>query len=116
MRPESAHDACAQPSQARVRLALTESEAAKIGLLDRWIAARKRKTKRDARKVGVSMKLQAVLDQLETIARTEHWSQRKLAAKAGLPESTLRKIKRGQTDPRDYLPKLQSAVARLQSN
>ena len=111
MTPETAHDACAQPSRERVRLFLTESEAAKAGLLDRWKAARKRKLARESRKVTISTQFQRTLDQLEAIAQSNHWSHRKLAAKIGLPESTLRKLKRERLTY--YLPRLESAAARL---
>lgn len=113
MARRTAHDACAQPSRRSVRLSITESQAAKIGLSARWQAAWDRKLRRDSQKAIVSHRLQDALNQLDAIAESEEWSQRKLAAKVGLPESTLRKIKSGRADSAIWLPRIQAAASKL---
>lgn len=117
MSRKNARGVVAQPSRRSVRLCITESEAAKIGILDRWQAAWQRKAGRAAQKQAVSNRLQNVLKQLSELAQVEKWSQRKLAAKIGLPESTLRDLRKGQSaEPAAMIPKLESALARLTAN
>ena len=47
-------------------------------------------------------------------AESEQWSQRKLAGKIGIPETTFRRLRAQQVDPFAWLPKIEAAVARCQ--
>lgn len=80
----------------------------------RHIAIHQEFNSRQQTKVTISNRLQRMLDQLKDIAETNHWSQRKLADKVGISDRTLRRLKNGQSEPAEYLPKLESAVTRLQ--
>ncbi|NOS70065.1 MAG: hypothetical protein HOP33_09050 [Verrucomicrobia bacterium] len=71
--------------------------------------------KRESRKVIISTKLQDALNQLQSIADSHHFSQRKFAAKTGISAATFRRLKQGAASAEVWLPKLQSAAARLQT-
>lgn len=111
---KNAREAVAQPSRRSLRLCVTESEAAKIGILDRWQAAWQRKASRAAQKQAVARQLQDALMNLSALASAKDWSQRKLAAKISLPESTLRDLRNGRSsNPAAMIHKLESAFVRL---
>jgi len=117
---ETAPNPVAQPQRATVRLPITESEAAKLGILDHWEAARKRQAFRAARKArqleqrnNAARELQQSVLRLFHYAQTEEWGQRKLAAQIGIPQTTLRRIRAMQVDPLVWLPKVRTAAAKL---
>ena len=110
---KNAHNASCAGLRARIRHALDFDRVPKIRFVDRQIAIHQEHHSRQQSRVVISNKLQAVLNQIETIAKSEHWSQRELASKLGLPESTLRKIKRAPAMPEVWVPKLQAAASRL---
>jgi len=64
----------------------------------------------------VRARIQDALSALQNIATSQEWSQRKLAEKIGIKESTLRKIKCGRADVFTWLPKLEAAITRLTSS
>ena len=103
----------AQPSVARVTFRLTESEAAKFGLLGRWQAAFKRRKERELRKAQTQTLLAACVHQLLAKAQREEWSQRQLAGKIAIPETTFRRIRAQRVDPFVWLPKLEAALKLL---
>lgn len=103
----------AQPQQARVSFQFTESEAAKCGLLARWQSAIRRREARAAKKHLALTVLTDSVSSLFARAETEGWSQRRLAARLAIPETTLRRIRDRQVNPLTWLPKLQAAQRRL---
>ena len=113
---QSAPNAVAQPLRARIRLALDVSRVPESGFVAGQIAIHQEFESRQQTKVTIANTFQRTLDQLKAIAESNHWSQRKLATKIGIPETTLRRLKKGDAEPAEYLPKLQSAAARLQAN
>lgn len=111
--PATAQSAIARPSALTVTFRLTESEAEKYGLGNRWRAAMKKREKRQSKKQVAFLTLNATLLRLLDHAQVEQWSRRKLAAKIGIPETTLRWIQRGQADPLVWSAKLQAALDKL---
>jgi len=111
--PATAPKPVAQPQRARVTFRLTEPEAAKCGLLDRWRTAMVRRQHRAARKQHAQAQLAEAVSGLVARATAEHWSQRQLAAKMLIPETTFRRIRNQQVDPLLWLPKVAAAVAKL---
>lgn len=109
----TAPNAVARPSGARVALKITESEAARCGLLDRWQAAMQRRRKREQKIKQVLALLNGFISRLLAKAKTEEWSQRELAAKIGIPETTFRRIRGHAVNPLVWLPKIEAAAARL---
>ena len=109
----TAPNAVAQTGEPLVAFRLTQSEAAKHGLLERWQAAMKRRAKRTQKKQTAFLRLNESLVKLLARAETEEWSQRKLAEKIGIPETTFRRIRANQVNPFVWLPKIESAAFRL---
>lgn len=100
--------------RAGIRHALDFSRVPKSGFVEQQIARHREFHSRQESKAEVQSRLQSALDQLRTIASSQEWSQRELAGKLGIRESTFRFIKRGLADPDFWLPRLEAAVARLQ--
>jgi DNA-binding XRE family transcriptional regulator len=102
---------------ARVAFLLTESEAAKCGLLERWQAAvwrrEQRKQKQKQAKRVAFLTLNENISRLLTKADQEEWSQRKLAGLIGIAPRTFRRIRSNQVNPFIWLPKIESAAFRL---
>jgi ribosome-binding protein aMBF1 (putative translation factor) len=109
----TAANALPRPLEARARLAITESEAAKIGILDRWRAAMDRRQERQAKKITTTTHLNDCLADLLRKAQAEGWSQRQLALKIEIPDRTFRRIRKQQIDASVWLPKLTAALERL---
>jgi ribosome-binding protein aMBF1 (putative translation factor) len=109
--PESAPKPVAQPSRSTVTLRFTESEAIKHGLLDRWQAVMRRREARAKKIQDASEQLSALVSGLLQRAEAERWSQRTLAKKIGIPETTFRRIRAQQVDPFLWLPKLRATIA-----
>ena len=65
------------------------------------------------RRSVAAAKLQASVTQLLSIAEKEEWSLRTLARKAGLTWSSWRRVRAGKVDSLCWLPKLETALARL---
>lgn len=104
-----------QPPDATVSLPLTESQARKIGLLARWQIARKKILTRQQRRSDAAARLQSAVQTLLTHSQSqsEPWSQRRLAKEIKLSWPTWLRCRRGKVNPRRWLPKLESALARL---
>lgn len=111
--PATAPKAVAQPLGARVTFRLTGSEAAKFGLLDRWRAAVERRRQREAQKRAALVQFAETVSSLLAKAAAAQWSQRQLAAKIGIPETTFRRIKNQKVKPLVWLPKVEAALASL---
>jgi hypothetical protein len=102
-----------RPLCARIRLAITESEAAKLGILDRWQAAQLRQAKRALKQAWLAGEFQRSVEALLQRAATEEWSQRKLAMRAGLSFRSWRRIRDRNVNPAAWLPKLRAALEGL---
>lgn len=120
MKPNSAPVSCeiapkpvAQPSRSLVAFRLTESQAAKLGLRDRWLAAVKKREMRADKKRQAIDRLTEMVSRLLDRAQEEHWSQRQLAARIQIPETTFRRIRNGNVIAEEWLPKIEAALARL---
>jgi len=95
---------------------MTESEAAKCGLLDRWEAAMKRRQEREEKKRRIQKLLDKAITQLLEKARAEEWSQRQLAAKIAIPETTFRRIRDRRVNPLAWLAKIEAALSKLKAS
>lgn len=104
----------AQPFRPTVAFRLTESQAEKYGLGDRWRAALKRRQEIAARKASIQNQLQGAVLRLLAHAEAEQISQREMTRKAGLSWGSFRRCRDGKADPIIWLPKLEAAAARLQ--
>jgi hypothetical protein len=100
---------CALPQTRRSALRVEFSLAAPVRWLDRVLMEARTHTERQAAK----RRLQLSLDQLLDHAAREAWSQRELSRRAGIPESSLRRLRRGTVDALAWLPKIQPALRRL---
>jgi hypothetical protein len=105
------------PSAATVRLALTESQAAKIGLAEHWQAAHKRRQRRAERQATAATRLQAAVSQLISFAemQAEPLSLRKLSARINIPERTFRRIRDQKVNSLVWLPRLEAALLQLKA-
>lgn len=103
----------AQQQRAAVAFRMTESEAEKYGLGDRWRAAMKRRLEIASRKASVKAQLADVIGKLLAHAEAERLSQREMTRKAGLSWGTFRRCRDGRADPAIWFPKIQTALKRL---
>jgi ribosome-binding protein aMBF1 (putative translation factor) len=103
----------ARAREARASLWFTESEASKFGFLERWRVAFQKREALAAEKRRARALFNESVSSLFARAQAGHWSQRRLAAKLAIPETTLRRIRDGKVNPRAWLPKLQAALNRL---
>jgi hypothetical protein len=99
--------------RAGIRHALDVSRLPKSGFVDLQIATHREYQTRMASQASCSERRQAAMARLEGIATYNKWSGRKLAAKIGITERTLRRIKSGDAADHPWLAKLESAVVRL---
>ncbi len=113
---KTAHDAPCAGLRAGIRRALNVSQLPNSRFVDRQIAIHREYQSRQASASEVRSRVQDALFVLHTIAQSKEWSQRELAKEIGLKESTLRKIKSGRGDLPFWLPKLETALARLNSS
>jgi hypothetical protein len=97
------------PLRAAARKALDWSNVAPVGFVGRQISLHQK----TAARTVLSTRLQDALNALETVAHDHRWSQRELARRAGVPQTTLRRIKRGVPVPSEWLPILERARTRL---
>jgi len=116
----TAPNAVAHPQRATVRLEITESQAANIGLLHEWQTAYRKKTARATRRARhlesqskAAAELKNLVEKLLQHAITKEWGQRKLAAAVGIPQTTLRRIRDEQVDSIAWLPRVQAAAHKL---
>jgi hypothetical protein len=109
----TAPKAVAQPQRTRVTFRLTELEAEKCRLGARWRAAMERRLKFNVRMVQARFILNEAIAVLLAKAAAEQWSQRQLAARIGIPETTFRRIRDQQVDAMVWLPKVSAALARI---
>jgi hypothetical protein len=105
----------AQPFRATVAFRLTESEAEKYGLGDRWRTAMKRRREIAARKATYQTQMQGAVLRLLAIAESERISQREMTRKAGLSWGSFRRCRDGQADPVIWLPRLHAAASKLRT-
>jgi ribosome-binding protein aMBF1 (putative translation factor) len=84
-------------------------QARPVGYLSRLLA----ESRAHAARIAAAAELQRSVDTLLTRAQTEEWSQRELARRAGIPETTLRRLRHGKADPLTWLPRIHPALARL---
>jgi ribosome-binding protein aMBF1 (putative translation factor) len=111
---ETAPNAVAQPREARVAFRLTESEAGTHGLLERWRLAIKKRQIRQEKRIRDIATLNGCVSRLIIKAEEEGWSQRQLAAKIQIPETTFRRIRDQKVEPLIWLPKIMGAMSKLQ--
>ena len=111
--PATAANAMPQASGARIRLSLTLSDAAKIGLSAPWLAAFDNRERRRRRQEAARTEVQGIVARLLLFAENNDLSLRKLAEKLTIPDRTLRRIRDHQVNPRRWLPLLRAAEARL---
>lgn len=119
--PASAANRLPHPSGARTaanfrlpqsRLAVIREDLAlaqPIGFLSRLIVA----ARAQAEVTAATANLQTSVRQLFTLAGNEDWSGRELARRTGIAERTLRRMRAGNADPLAWLPKIQTALARI---
>jgi hypothetical protein len=70
-------------------------------------------TRQQAAGNALAAELHEVIQRLDSVAKDEDLSQRKLAAKLGLCPRTWRRIRSRNANPADWLPKIYSAIPRL---
>jgi adenylosuccinate lyase len=92
---------------------MSESEAEKYGLGDRWRAAFKRRQEIIARKSVARVELAGAIAELLKYAEAEQISQRKMAREAGLSWGTYLRCRDGLADPVIWLPRIQAAVHQI---
>lgn len=114
--PATAHGAPCAPLRARIRYALDFGRVANSRFVADQITQHLESQVKQQYQVAISTRLQETLRALDTIAADHNWSQRKLAARAGMAESTLRKLKSGRVSASDWLPRLTSVIEKLQAN
>lgn len=85
------------------------TEGRPVGCLARLIS----EANADAQRRHAADELDRSVSQLLARAEMEEWSGRELARRAGIPETTLRRLRSGQVDPLAWLPKIKPALARL---
>jgi hypothetical protein len=99
--------------RATVAFRLTESEAEKYGLGDRWRAAMKRRREIATRKASFQTQMQGAVLQLLALAESERISQREMTRKAGLSWGSFRRCRDGQADPVIWLPRVHAAIKKV---
>jgi hypothetical protein len=95
------------------RLSITESQAAKIGILDRWQAAHRRNQLRAQKKTAAATELNRAVQTLLQHAESEQWSQRRMAREVGLSWGGWLRCRDGKANPIKWLPRILSAVNRV---
>ena len=99
--------------RATVRLPLTQSQAAKIGLGEQFRLALARRVKRQAARQAAAQELAGIIDGMIQRAEAEGISRRELLAKAGISWGTWARCQHGKVNPAIWLPKLKAAESRL---
>ena len=99
-----------QPFQALARLAITQAQAAKLGLEASWHAAHRRQQARLEKKTAAVAALAGAVARLQAHAESQEWSQRKLAARVGLSWGGWLRCRAGVVSPRAWLPRLAAAM------
>lgn len=110
---ESGANACAPPLRARIRASLMSAEVRIPSILASLIQRQSEFTRQQRNSKALAAELTAAVQSAESLAQTEEWSQRKLAAKLGLCPRTWRRIRSLKVNPADWLPKIRSAIPRL---
>jgi len=116
MTAETAAKAVPHPLRPGIARALNLSDSRPIPFLARLIDEQKAFESRQQSQVTISNQFQATLDRLAASAQSEQLSQRKLAARIGIPERTFRRLAQGTVSlerAQTYLPKLEAAVNKL---
>ncbi|MDE2098223.1 MAG: hypothetical protein KGL39_13290 [Patescibacteria group bacterium] len=108
--PESGSRALNQPSCALVRLKITESQAAKIGILREWRRIYRRREHILARRMQFQTELAALLQQLNLLIQREEWSEREMQKHTGLNRSAWRRIRSGRLSGRKAISRLKTAL------
>jgi hypothetical protein len=116
MTPKSGANPLPRLQGALVSLKITGSQAAKIGLLDRWVIARKKTLSRQKNKTTVTDQVKRVADQILLHAEQENLSKRQFEKQAQLSWRTLHRCRDGQADARAWLPKLEAALSKLKAS
>ena len=102
-----------QPPALTVSLPLTEAQADKIGLGDRWRTAAKKITTRQRSRADSKARLEAAIATLLQRAAREEWSQRELARKVQIPWTCFLRCRNGSVNPANWLPRIEAAAAKL---
>lgn len=103
----------AQRLRATVAFRLSESEAEKYGLGDRWRNAMKRRQEIADRKADFQTQMQGAVLKLLAHAESERISQREMTRKAGLSWGSFRRCRDGKADPVIWLPRVQAAINKV---
>ena len=70
---------------------------------------------REQKKLEAQTRLNAFIARLLEMASAQTWSQRRLAAKIAIPETTFRRIRDGKVNPLAWLSKVEMALHRLKT-
>ena len=98
---------------APVLLTITQSEAAKAGLLTRYKAVLLRRQERRKREASAGDDLQRLISTLIEFAEANGLSRRALLKRAGLSWGSWTRIRDGKVNAVAWLPKLRLAMGRL---
>lgn len=111
--PLTAHNPVTQPPARLYRLLVTPSEAAKLGRENEILRAALRYERQARHRERVEAGMSALLDALAARATVEKWSGRKLSARLGISETSLRAIRARRLKWNRWLLRLRQAAARI---
>ena len=111
--PKSGATPLAPPFSAQIRAILKSSEVRIPSILTDSIQRQAEFTRQQAAGEALAAELHEVIQRLDSVAKDENWSQRKLAAKLGLCPRTWRRIRSLDANLAAWLPKIHSAIPRL---
>jgi septal ring factor EnvC (AmiA/AmiB activator) len=99
--------------RARIRAALAQSKARIPAIIAEQIARQAEFSRKQARASSLETDLRSEIQQLQSLAEKQKWSERKLAAKLGFCPRTWRRVRDLNVNPADWLSRLRKALARL---
>jgi len=112
----SGPDANGPLPSARLAAILAPANPPKLKFLDKLIAEQKEYDASRVRALTDSEEFSQLIRALNFAAELREWSQRRLAAKIGLPKSTWQRVCQANVNPAEWLPRLRTAAARLRTN
>jgi hypothetical protein len=98
---------------ARMAAVLASSNQSKLTWLAKLITEQQQFNDRQAVIQNATGEVAFVVAALQAKAEAEEWSERKLAAKVGLPRTTWQRVCSGGVPAPEWLPKLREACTRL---
>jgi hypothetical protein len=113
--PECAPNRSGAALRARAALLFATSDRHPVRFLARLIAEQKAFDEKQAVQQRTAAEFSELVSALKSKGRTEEWSQRKLADKAGFTESSWCRVCNCAVNPVAWLPQLRNALVRLQT-